>query len=44
MLNGPVFVRDYHRDMDQVAEILKKDFSSDIQEPAFRTRACAGPF
>ncbi len=27
VLNGPVFVRDYHRDMDEVAEILKKDFS-----------------
>jgi hypothetical protein len=28
LLNGPVFVRDYHRDMDEVAEILKKDFAS----------------
>jgi hypothetical protein len=28
LLNGPVFVRDYHRDMDEVAEILKKDFST----------------
>jgi phosphoenolpyruvate carboxykinase (diphosphate) len=28
LLHGPVFVRDYHRDMDQVAEILKKDFST----------------
>jgi phosphoenolpyruvate carboxykinase (diphosphate) len=27
LLQGPVFVRDYHSDMDQVAEILKKDFS-----------------
>jgi phosphoenolpyruvate carboxykinase (diphosphate) len=27
ILNGPVFVRDYHRDMDQVAEILAMDFS-----------------
>ena len=27
ILKGPVFVRDYHGDMDQVAEILKKDFS-----------------
>ena len=27
ILKGPVFVRDYHRDMDQVAEILKMDFS-----------------
>ncbi len=28
VLKGPVFVRDYHRDMDQVAEILKMDFSN----------------
>ena len=28
LLHGPVFVRDYHRDMDEVAEILKKDFST----------------
>ena len=28
VLNGPVFVRDYHRDMDEVGEILKKDFAS----------------
>ena len=28
LLNGPVFVRDYRRDMDEVAEILKKDFST----------------
>ena len=27
LLKGPVFVRDYHRDMDQVAEILAKDYS-----------------
>jgi hypothetical protein len=27
LLQGPVFVRDYHRDMDQVEEILKRDFS-----------------
>ncbi len=27
ILEGPVFVGDYHRDMEQVAEILKKDFS-----------------
>ena len=31
ILKGPVFVRDYHRDMDQVAEILKKDFSRNLQ-------------
>ncbi len=28
LLHGPVFVRDYHRDMDEVAEILKTDFST----------------
>jgi hypothetical protein len=27
LLKGPVFVKDYHRDMDQVAEILLKDYS-----------------
>jgi hypothetical protein len=27
ILKGPVFVKDYHRDMDQVAEILNMDFS-----------------
>jgi len=28
LLSGPVFVRDYQADMDRVAEIVKKDFSS----------------
>jgi hypothetical protein len=28
LLSGPVFVRDYQADMDQVAEIFRKDFSS----------------
>ncbi len=27
ILEGPVFVGDFHRDIEQVAEILKKDFS-----------------
>jgi phosphoenolpyruvate carboxykinase (diphosphate) len=27
LLKGPVFVNDYHRDMDQVAEIFARDFS-----------------
>jgi hypothetical protein len=27
VLKGPVFVKDYHGDMEQVAEILEKDFS-----------------
>ena len=31
LLHGPVFVRDYHRDMDQVAEILKMDCSAIFQ-------------
>jgi phosphoenolpyruvate carboxykinase (diphosphate) len=28
LLKGPVYVRDYHSDMDKVAEILQRDFSS----------------
>ena len=28
MLQGPVFIKDYYRDMDEVAAILKRDFSS----------------
>jgi hypothetical protein len=28
ILKGPVFIKDYYRDMDQVAEILKRDFSA----------------
>ncbi len=27
LLKGPVFVKDYHRDMDQVAEIFEREFS-----------------
>ena len=27
LLKGPVFVKDYHQDMDQVAEIFDRDFS-----------------
>jgi phosphoenolpyruvate carboxykinase (diphosphate) len=27
LLKGPVYVRDYHSDMDKVADILKRDFS-----------------
>ncbi|HXA56352.1 MAG TPA: hypothetical protein VNU84_02870 [Candidatus Acidoferrum sp.] len=40
ILKGPVFVRDYHRDMEQVAEILKKDFSAIYKDraPDERTR------
>ncbi|MGH9638606.1 MAG: hypothetical protein ACRD3Y_00970, partial [Bryobacteraceae bacterium] len=28
LLKGPVYVRDYHRDMDEVAAILERDFSA----------------
>jgi hypothetical protein len=40
LLNGPVFVRDYHRDMDEVEEILKKDYSTvyKSRKPDARTR------
>jgi phosphoenolpyruvate carboxykinase (diphosphate) len=40
LLQGPVFVRDYHRDMDQVAEILAMDFSAIFKnrEPDARSR------
>jgi hypothetical protein len=39
LLTGPVFVRDYFHDLDQVAEILKKDFSSIYKEPQPEARA-----
>ena len=42
LLKGPVFVQDYHHDMDEVAEILKRDFSA-IYKTGRRTRARAGP-
>ncbi len=40
LLKGPVFVSDYHRDMDQVAEIFARDFSSIYRRrmPDARTR------
>jgi hypothetical protein len=40
VLKGPVFVKDYHRDMDQVAEIFERDFSAAYRrrEPDSRTR------
>ncbi|HEY1759158.1 MAG TPA: hypothetical protein VGG72_27545 [Bryobacteraceae bacterium] len=34
LLQGPVFVRDYQADMDQVAEILAKDFSTIFKDRA----------
>ncbi|MGA3073437.1 MAG: hypothetical protein ABSG56_07080 [Bryobacteraceae bacterium] len=37
LLQGPVFVRDYYRDMDQVAEILARDFSTAYKQPAERS-------
>ncbi|HTA46669.1 MAG TPA: hypothetical protein VK789_29700 [Bryobacteraceae bacterium] len=33
ILKGPIFVADLHRDMDQVAEILAKDFSLIYRNP-----------
>ena len=40
VLQGPVFVRDYHRDMDEVAAILRRDFSGIYRNrvPDARTR------
>ena len=40
ILNGPVFVSDYRRDMDEVAEILTRDFSAIYKDraPDARTR------
>ena len=40
LLKGPVFVKDYHRDMDQVAEIFERDFSAIYRRraPDARTR------
>jgi hypothetical protein len=39
ILKGPVFVSDYHRDIAQVAEILKKDFSGIYKRPLDAARA-----
>jgi len=39
LLQGPVFVRDYQADMDQVAEILAKDFSTIFKDRAADSRA-----
>ncbi|HTC35677.1 MAG TPA: hypothetical protein VK724_20045 [Bryobacteraceae bacterium] len=40
LLKGPVFVKDYHRDMDHVAEIFERDFSGAYRSrtPDARTR------
>jgi phosphoenolpyruvate carboxykinase (diphosphate) len=39
VLKGPIFVTDFHRDIEQVAEILAKDFSSIYREPQPGSRA-----
>jgi hypothetical protein len=41
LLQGPVFVRDYHRDMDQVAEIFKMDCSRIFKDAARENSADA---
>ncbi len=33
LLEGPIFVKDYHADMREVAEILKRDYSSIYVQP-----------
>jgi phosphoenolpyruvate carboxykinase (diphosphate) len=40
ILKGPVFVKEFHRDLDQVSQILKKDFSKIYRNrpPDERTR------
>lgn len=40
LLKGPVFVRDYYSDMDQVAEILARDYSDiyRVPQPPHRAR------
>ena len=39
LLKGPIFVGDFHRDMEQVAEILKRDFSQIERKPVSAKRA-----
>ncbi|HME10100.1 MAG TPA: hypothetical protein VKG25_23790 [Bryobacteraceae bacterium] len=39
LLKGPIFVGDFHRDMQQVAEILKRDFSGIERKPVSEKRA-----
>src|SRR6185369_17799893 len=40
LLKGPVFVRDFHQDMDAVAEVLARDYSNIYRRraPDARTR------
>ncbi len=33
MLQGPVFVKDFHKDFDELAQILKKDFTHRFKTP-----------
>ncbi len=39
VLRGPIFVSDYHRDIEQVADILKKDFTGIYRNPTESERA-----
>ncbi len=39
ILRGPIFVADFYRDIEQVAEILKKDFSTIYLKPIDAERA-----
>jgi hypothetical protein len=39
ILKGPIFVGDYHADMQRVAEILRKDFSAIYKKPVSLERA-----
>ncbi len=45
MLQGPVFVRDFQKDFDEVAEILKKDFTHRFKNPPenYRHRPILSP-
>ncbi len=38
ILHGPVFVRDYYHDLEEVARILEKDFSGIHKQPEERSR------
>ena len=39
ILKGPIFVNDFHKDMDRIAEILSKDFSNISRRPVSGERA-----
>lgn len=38
MIQGPIFVSDFHKDMDMVAEILKRNFAHRFKNPVERNR------